>query len=842
MVRDLRHAVRLLFQAKGWTAVILLSLALGIGANIALFSVVNGLLLKTIPVRDPGSLVRLRWAGPNDMRSGLSSYGMTLPAADGRDTNASFSYPMYKQFVASNATMSDLAVGAPYNRVNLAIDGQAELARAYISSGNYYRMLGVRAALGRLIEDADDRPEAPAVAVISAQYWRTRFAGDRQVIGRTVKIGTVPLTIVGVISEEFTGTQVPIAEPADIGLPLSLHDRIQTGQGPLNDEMVWWLLPIGRLKPGATPEQVQANLSAVFQQTARAGMDRHLASLSEEVRGRSDNQNRTRVPGLLAQPAAHGIYDISRTEIRSATMLSTVVGLVLLIVCANVANLLLSRATTRQKEISIRLSMGATRGRLVRQMLTESLLIAGIGGALGVMVGYWGRSVMPASLGRPGPFDLWVALFSLAIVAITGVVFGLAPALTATRVSLNTTLKEQARGVVGSRRWLSKGLLVTQVALTLALLVGSALFLRTIQNLRHVDVGFNPNNLGLFSVNPQLIGYDNTRRTALFSDMLQQLRSVPGVRGVALSQPALLSGSVNSTRIFVQGRSYERGARTSDDINRLVVSPNFFDTMEMPVRAGRGLTDRDVQGTQMVAVLNEAAVRRYFPTSNPIGQRFGPSIETSGQIEIVGIVRDAKYSNLREDIPPTMYQPYLQRPIGSAIFEVRTAGDPSAAVGSIRELVRRIDPNLPVTNVTTQMEQIETRYQQEKAFAQVYTLFGGIALVLASIGLFGLMSYAVSRRTNEIGIRMALGAQPRGVLSLILGESTRLVAVGIAVGLAGVIAAGRFVRAFLYGVPPTDVLSIAAAIIVMVGVTALAAYLPARRASRVSPLVALRSE
>jgi predicted permease len=847
MFKDLRHAVRLLWHARGWTAVVVLSLALGIGANTALFSVVNGMLLTSVPVKDPDTLVRLRFAGRNDMVTSSSGYGSLNKTADGQDVRASFSYPMFQQFVADNQTMSDLFACAPFGRVSLVVDNQAEIATAFISSGNYFRVLGVTARLGRTILPEDDTPTAPPVAVISSKYWHSRFGTDPAIVGKTVKVNNVLVTIVGVISPQFTGVQQPLANPPDITVPLSLDPQLSTGPatGPprLSQPTYWWLQVMGRLKPGSTAAQVQGNLAGVFQQTARSGLDSYLKSLSDEERGRSGNRNRTEVPRLIVESGARGVYDVNTNEVRSVTILSVVVALVLLIVCANVANLLLSRATTRQKELSVRLSLGATRARLIRQLLTESLLLAAMGGALGILVGYWGKQLLPGPPGQLSGLDWRVLLFVLTITALTGLIFGSAPAFRGTGMNVNSALKETSRGVVGSRSLLGKSLLIVQVAISLVLLVGAGLFLRTLSNLRHVEVGFNPQNLLLFRVNPSLNRYDEKRMATLYRDMLERLGSVPGVRGVALSAPALLSGSVNGTSIYVQGRVYDLGVRDrNNDINRLVISPNFFELMEIPVLRGRSFTDRDTTTSQKVVIINEAAVRKYFPNEDPIGRHFGSSVESSGDLEVVGVLKDVKYDSVRDAAPPTMYVPYTQTRVGSPVFEVRTAGLPTATAGAVREAVRQIDANLPLMDVSTQIEQVEQRFMQEKLFAQAYTLFGGLALLLAAIGLFGLMSYNVSRRTNEIGIRMALGAQKRDVLRLVMRESMILVAIGVVTGLAIALGAGHLVTTLLYGLPPTDVISIALATGVMVLVSTVAGYIPARRAARVDPMVALHYE
>src|SRR5688572_26334803 len=765
MLKDLRHAVRVLLRAKGWTTVVILSLALGIGANTAIFTGVNALLLTRIPVKDPDTLVRLRYGGRNDMVTSSSDYGYSNRGRDGQGIRTTFSFSMYRQFLADNQTMTDLFAFAPNGRVNVVVDGQAEIANSFISTGNYYQALGIGARIGRTILPDDDKPTAPPVAVISSKYWHTRFSTDPAVLGKTIRVNNVVVTIVGVLPPEFTGVQQPVAEPPDISLPLALDPQLDTSLPPpsgppqpqrLAQPTYWWLQVMGRLKPGTTAAQVQANLGTVFQNTARAGLDSYLKSLTDSARNTAMNRTRSEVPYLIVDSAKRGVYDVNSNDVRSASILTTIVALVLLIVCANVANLLLSRATTRHKELSVRLSLGATRSRLVRQLLTESLLLAFIGGALGILVGYYGKLLLPPPVNQATLIDWRVIGFVFGVTTLTGIVFGIAPALRATGVNVNEALKQTGRSVTGSRSALGKSLLVVQVAISLMLLVGAGLFLRTLHNLRQVDIGFNPQNLLLFRINPSLMRYDEKRQIAMYNQLLEKIGSVPGVRGVALSNPALLSGSVNSTSIYVRGRVYPTGKRDlNNGINRLVNSTNFSRMMEIPLVLGRGFTLRDSETAPKVVVINEAAAKKYFPNENPIGQRFGSSVENSNQLEVVGVLRDAKYNSVRDPAPPTMYVPFLQARAGSAVIEVRTAGEPAAVTGGVREAVRQVDAALPMMDVSTQLEQVEKRFQQEKLFAQAYTLFGALALLVASIGLFGLMSYSVSRRTTEIGIRMA---------------------------------------------------------------------------------------
>ena len=825
---------------------VVVSLGLGIGANAALFGAVNGMFLRKIPVRDPDSLVRLRTFGRNDMSNSSSDYGFNPP-----DFRATFSYPMFQQFVANNQTMTDVMACAPYSRGSVAVDGQADLASLFVVSGNYFQALGITARLGRTILPDDDQPSAPGVAVISSRYWRSRFGSDSNVVGRSIRVNNVPVTIVGVLPLAFTGVQQAVAEPADVSLPISLETQLSVappdapGTPPrLAQPTTWWVQILGRLKSGVTAAQVEANLGALFQNQARAGMESYLSTLPDAQRSMAGNRNRREVPELRVDSGAHGVYDVNLTDRRSVAILAVVVAIVLLIVCANVANLLLSRATTRHKELAVRLSLGATRSRLVRQLLTESVLLAAIGGGLGVAVGYWGQQLLPGAPGRGVALDWRVLLFIAVVTTATGISFGILPALRATRVNLHDSLKESGRGVVATRSLLTRVLLVAQIAMSLVLLVGAGLFLRTLQNLRDVDVGFNPSNLLLFRINPQLNRYDDQRTIRLYQDLTERLKPLPGVKGVGLSNPALLSGSVNGTALFVRGRTYVVDRRDrSHDINRVVVSSTFFEALGIPVVAGRGFDSRDAYEAPKVAIINETAARKFFPGASPLGQYFGYSPDSSGtQMEIVGVIRDTKYNSVREPAPATMYVPYEQTRAVGMTFELRTTGDPRAIVNSVREAVRQVDANVPVADISTQSEQIETRLLQERLFAQACGLFGVLAGTLAAIGLFGLMSYNVSRRTNEIGVRMALGARAATVLGLVMRESMWLVAGGVAIGLLLAFAAGRLIASQLFGLTPTDARTLLLATLLMVAVSAAAGYLPARRASRVDPNEALRYE
>jgi predicted permease len=844
MLKDLKYAARLLWRSKGWTAMVVLSLALGIGANTALFSAVNGLALRTLAVDDPGSLVRLRHVGPNEMSQNVSEYGVVSRSGNTR-IGTTFSYQIFRELRDANQTLVDLAAGAPSAQVNVVVDGQAEIASSYIASGNFFELLGVRAAIGRLLTPDDDQPSAAPVAVVSHGFWTRRFGRDPAVLGKVINLNDTPLTIVGVLPPQFTGVQRPVSPAPDVSFALALDGRIHAQSAEpkarvrIDDPTYWWLQVVGRLKPGMTAAQVEGNLGGVFQQAARAGFASVLAALPPQERESSTFQDRDDVSQLQVTTAAAGLYDNPPDQIRTVTILSVVVGLILLIVCANVANLQLSRAAARQREISVRLSIGATRLRLVRQLLTESVVLALAGAVFGVLIAYWGKQLLPGQAGQ-APLDWRVLTFAGALALATAILFGIAPALRATRVAVGDALKEQSRTVAGSRALLGKVLLVAQVAVSLVLLFGAGLFLRTVENLRNVDVGFNPQNLVVFRLNPALNRYDPPRIASLYDRTTERIQAIPGVRAVTLSNPPLLSGSVNGTSFIVQGRPFSRGPQ--NNINRVRVAANFFETMEIPLLAGRGFTAHDHQSASRVAVINEAAVRKFFPDEHPLGRRFGTSPETSSQIEVVGIVRDAKYNSLRDEAPPTMYEPYTQAQLGPMAFEVRTAGEPSATVPAIREAVRQVDPNVPLMNISTQVEAIEGRFAQERLVAQAYVLFGGLALLVAAVGLFAVMSYAVARRVSEIGVRMALGAQRVDVIHLIMRESMTLVAAGIAAGLGAALASGRLVQSLLFGLQPTDLVTMALAVLVLLAVSTLAGYLPARRAARVDPMVALRAE
>ncbi|MEM7353509.1 MAG: ABC transporter permease [Acidobacteriota bacterium] len=835
MLRDLRHALRVLLRAKGWTCIVLASLALGIGANTALFSAVNGVLLQTVAVQDPDGLVRLSWFGDNDMVRSSSEYGYSGNLPGGERRRTTFSYPAYRELRAANETLSGLFAAAPYGRVNVVIDGEAEIASAFIASGSYFDVLGVTAAAGRLITAQDDEAGAPPVVVISHRYWQRRFGGDRDVIGKVLSVNGVAVTLVGVTSPGYKGVQGPERGAAEVHLPLVLDPEL-SGEDRLRQPTWWWLQVMGRLQAGRSAAQVESNLAGVFQAAAQQGMRTYLEGLSAEQRGLSHNQDRTAVPRLTVESGRRGIYEVNPRTQQDTRVLAGVVILVLLVVCANVANLLLSRAATRQREIATRLSLGATRARLVRQLVSESVLLATVGGGLGALLAFWARRLLP--FGGDAPFDGRVLAFALLLSLLTGIVFSAVPALRATGIDLVASLKENSRGSRGSRGLLSRGLLVLQVSVSLVLLTAAGLFLATLRNLRAVDVGFDPSNILLFRVDPALSGYDEERMPLLYDQIRERLAGLGGVESVSLSRSTFLAGSTSMSMVYLQ----DGGEDESHRVHMMSVSPEFFATLRIPVLAGRTFDDRDVDSAPRVAAVNATAARVLLDSAEPLGQRFGFRHEERSEIEIVGLVGDVKYGTVRDAAPPTIFVPYRQRGVGPMTFEVRTQMEPQALMPTVRAAVREIDPKLPLMDVSTQAQQVENRLRQERYFALSYALFGGVATLLAALGLFGLASYSVATRTQEIGIRMALGARRGDVVGMVLKELLLLVGLGVLFGVVGTLAAGQLVRSLLFGVASTDVAPLAVSTVLLLLASAAAGYLPALRASRVDPMVALQDE
>jgi predicted permease len=839
---DFRLALRQLRKSPAFTAVAVLSLAVGIGANTAIFTLVNDFLLRSLPVRNPGELVLFRLT--EGVRGRLSRAGENNGGIDpvtGRGTSSSFSLVMFERFRARHAALSEIFAFAPFSQVNILVDGQPEVAAtAQFVSGNYHSGLGVPAALGRTLVLDDERSTAMEVAVISDRYWGRRFDRDPAVLGKVIQINRVPTTIVGVTPPGFAGA-MQAGESPDVSVSIAHHLRFQPARIGRAQPWYWWIRIMGRLAPGATAAQASAELEPVFQQAAREGW---LAGVSlDKVPARIPDDSL-----LAADPGAQGENDMRRQYARPLRMLMGLASLVLAAACANVANLLLARGAARRREIALRLALGASRIRIVRQLLAESVLLASAGAALGTALAWLTRDLLLAL--RPFgnsqvvlalPLDARVLSVTVATAAATALCFGLAPALRATRVDLTTEFQGGTRAPVGgSRSRLSQALMVVQIALSLVLLVTAGLFARTLGNLAGIDAGFNRRGLVLFAVDATSAGYPREQVAALHARIQDRLARIPGVRAVTFSSNPLLSRTRQNKRISVLGRPVPAGAPLAVNVNGL--APNFFAAMELPIVLGRGFAETDDDSRPKVVVVNQAFARMYFGGEQPLGRQIKfDSPNDDSRAEVVGVARDAKYTDLRGETPPTVYLSARQQIDGNANFALRLGAPAAGVLSAIRAAVREVDATLPVLNLRTQEEQIDRLHSQERLFARLSGFFGVLALALASVGLYGLMSYAVLRRTAEIGLRMALGARRVQVLRMILRESLALICLGLALGIAAAVAASRLVSSMLFGLSVTDPLTYCVAALVLAAVALLASFLPAHRASRVDPMVAFRA-
>jgi predicted permease len=840
-MNDLRMAVRHLAKSPGFSIVALLSLAVGIGANTAVFSLVNDFLLRPLPVRDPDELVLLRnveGAGGRMSRGGENNG--SIDPLTGRPASTSFSLLAFERMRATRAPLSDLFAFAPFSQVNVLVLGQPEIAvSAQMVSGTYHTALGVSPALGRILTTQDDQPAATPVAVISFRYWERRFGRRPDVLGQTIAINRVPTTIVGVTAKGFDGA-MQAGESPDITVPLAHYLRFQPNRSGRAHPSYWWLRVMGRVAPDATAAQVSAALEPAFQEAAREGW----------IAGRSVASPDDRMPDLptlAADPGRRGENDVRRQFAGSLGTLMGLVGLLLAAACANVANLLLARATARRREIAVRLALGASRARLVRQLLAESVLLAAAGAALGLTLAWWGRDLLLAM--RPFgntrvvldlPLDARVLGFTTAAAVGTVLLFGLWPAVRATGVNLNAEFQSGGRTLGGGRSRLARSVTVLQIALSLVLLISTGLFVRTLGNLQRVDAGFNRQRLILFRIDAASAGYTLDQFTTLQSRLQQAVERLPGVQAVTFSSTALLSRVRQNKRISVPGHTAATGPLPIVNTNGLAV--NFFRAMELPLVIGRDFTEFDNGAAPKVAIVNQAFVRQYFDGENPIGEHLViPGY--AERVAVVGVSADAKYTDLRGTAPPTVYLPALQQVDGNANFAIRLASNRTgASFPAIRSAVRDVDPALPVLDLRTQDEQIDRLHGQELLFARLSGVFGGVALLLACVGLYGLMSHAVLQRTGEIGLRMTLGALPGQVVRVVLGECLLLVSAGVLTGSALAFGAGRLVASMLFGLTPIDPLTYAGVAAVLTVVALLATIAPAQRASRIDPVVALKLE
>jgi predicted permease len=798
-----------------------LSLALGIGANTAIFSVVDAIVLKSLPVKHPEELYQLQPVGS-------------------KGTGA-FSYPGFEVVRRVNQVFSDTFTDNGRDEWNVIVGGHAELTSGSSVTGNYFTALGINPLFGRILTETDDTASAPSTAVISYHYWQRRFGLDPAAIGTVIRVNNAPVTIVGVVPPAFTG--LAIGSPIDIWMPMAVS------QGDvLTNNGTWWLLAMVRLKPGVTEARARANLDIVVRQVRQ--------TMNIAAQGASERFDR-----IEMTRADSGLSPLTQELTLPLRILMIMVGLVLLIACANVANLLLSRANARRREMAIRLALGGGRRRLLHQLLVESLLLATMAGALGLMFAAWSQKALVnfyasqrVGFGLDLGLDRRILTFTLAISLLTGVLFGLVPALRATGFDPGQALKDHATGRAiaggGTRQPLSQSLIVLQVAMSLVLVAGAGLFLRTLQNLRHIDFGFDPEHVLLMRIEPGLAGYDQTRSVPFYRDLLDRLNATPGVRAASAMRFGLINGGYSSRRVFLPGlapsadaTASTRGGDRSVAFN--IVGPRFFETMGISL-TGREFNASDTPSSPKVAIVNEKLARYFFGTDAVIGRRIGFDPKAPDEFEIIGVAHDTRYFRLRSDSPRAAFVSAFQggpfATLERMTFAVRAAGDPARLASTVQREMLAIANDVPIREVLTLDDQIDAALSRERMLATLSSLFGGLALLLACVGLYGVMSYAIVRRTTEIGIRMALGARRADVVRMIVRDSAWLVGGGLTIGLIAAMLSARFVRSQLFQLEPTDPATVALACMVLVGAAALAASVPAWRAARVDPMVALRYE
>jgi len=862
--QDLRYGFRMLRRSPGMTAVAVLSLALGIGANTALFSVVDAVLLKTLPVEEPEQLVLFEWQAGRQFRVSGASGTSNVDVPKGQRGLSLFRHDVFEQMrqaqvAANESPLSELFAFGPIKEITAKVGDQPEVIDGQAVSGNYFTGLRVRPRLGRAIAADDDRPGAAPVVVLSNHFWQERFGADPGVIGQQLKLNQQSFTIIGVTPPEFRGALQVGYSPA-VTIALALEPRVQGDRssiGSTTEPGVWWLNLMGRLKPDASREQARQSLNGAFQAAALAAMPPPRKTNDPAQLDPKD------YPRLISHGGSRGMLDLRKRYAPTIYGLFIVVALVLLIACVNLANLLLARAALRGPEINVRLAIGAGRWRLVRQLLTESLLLATLGGVAGVLFAFWAMGALSAFTKDdagllPSGVELslnWrVLVFTLIVSLLTGVLFGLAPAWRATNLDLSTTLKRSGRTTRGMSR-LSKVLLVAQVAVSGLLLVGAGLFIRTLYNLQRVELGFNPENLLVFRLQPEQAGYKNEQLVRFYHQLSDRLDHLSGVRAATFARVELIADYNWFDDVLLPGETI--ASATQHETMLQMVRENYFATMEIPILRGRGFTLRDDARAPAVAIVNLTFARQFFPGEDILGKRVRFTDNTR-EIEIVGVVADTKYGTQREEIQPLLYTAWQQQPsaLGDMHFALRTTSDPTSLAARVREVVRDLDDNLPVTQLGTQAARAETTLGRERLYTRLFSFFGVVALALSGIGLFGVLSYSVSQRTKEIGVRMAFGARVSNVIRMVVWQGMKLVLLGLAVSsligyaLVRLLNSQYFGRDSwqrqmteqLYGVTLSDPLTLIVIASLLTLVSLIACWLPACRAAKVDPLVALRYE
>jgi predicted permease len=831
--QDVGYGFRRLRNSPGFTTAALLTLALGIGANTAIFTVINAVMLRSIPVQSAGQLVQILDVDPSVPQGGFRH----------------FSHPAFEYIRAHNQVFSAVfAVSGASFQTLLDAHGsgvvEQPVSGSFVSN-NFFSVLGVRPVVGQTFGGEDDHVAGTKpVAVISYGLWKRSFGLDPAVVGQQFKVNSSALTIIGVAPRGFEGVEV--GHPSDLWVPMTMQPTVMHGDQVnfLNNFNLNWLSLVGRLAPGISMSQARANLNVVFKEVL----------VANNSSAWSEKEQRDFLAQRIELDSSRNGLNTARNEVaRSLFVLMAVAGLVLLIACVNVANLLLAKSSTRRKEFAIRLAIGARRMRLIRLLLTESLLLALTGGALGVLVGYWGSALLVTFLSNGGsPLiltlrpDLHILGFTAAVSVVTGILFGMAPALTARRMEPSVVLKDGARtvGTGGSSRFgLGSALVASQIALSLLLVIGAGLLVRTLLNLRHIDAGFTRENVLMFDLDPTKLGYKGIPLANLYQQMLERIETTPGVQSATISRVTPISGGGWNGSVAVEGYNPIPGEDLSVYLNS--VGPRFFETLQIPFLLGRDFAATDTPASQEVAVIDETMAKHFFGSHNPLGRHFGPRQGNGGaKFEIIAVVKNSKYLDLREKLHSTAYLFCMQdmQELGGLTFEVRTQGSQNAGVSQIRDEVRAIVPGLGITGVRTLDEQVDQSLLQERLVSTLASIFSFLALLLACLGLYGLMAYTVVLKTNDIGIRMALGAARNDVVWMILREALLLTVIGICIGLPVALVSTHLLASMLFGVKPDDPVSILAAMLVMITVALFAGYLPARRASRIDPMIALRFE
>ena len=837
ILADVRLVARTWIKSPGFAAIAILSIALGIGANAAVFTLVDQVLLRTLPVQEPAALVQISFTG--------TRYGNNW--GDGSE----LSYPVFEEIRKNNEVFSDV-FGRFGTAFTLGASGRSERVAGELVSGNYFSALGVGSALGRVIANEDDTAaNAHPVAVLSNAFWKTRFNADPSVLNSTLTINGRPYTIIGVARQGFDGVEV--GRQTQVFVPLTMKPSVTPTWNALDERLWRWVRVFARLKPGVTREQAKASLDPFFGSVLDRDLaDRGFASASGETR------KRYRANQLQIADASQGRSGLRRNLTTPLWVLMGTAAGVLLIACANIANLLLARGAGRQREMAVRLALGATRSRLVTQLLVESLLLALVGGMVGIaisalaapmLLGFFVSPDVPQPIStRP---DWRILAFTGAITMFTGVLFGLAPAFRSSRPNVAPTLKDSATSVLGGQGRVRKMLVASQIAVSLLLLIAAALFIRTLNNLLAVDIGFEAGRLISFSIDPSLSGYDAARSRTFGKTLLERLNGAPGIDGAGIASIRLLEGNQWNTSMTVEGYVPKAGENSLLWAN--AVSHGYFKAMGIPVLAGRDFTDRDEitappppgQPDFRVVIVNESFVRHYFPSSSPIGRRigFGADPNTRTTIEIVGVVRDSKYTDVRDATQRQVFFPFFEqsRPNAFTVY-VRTNRPADAVFTTVRQTVAGLDPNIPIHGTRTLERQVGLSLSRERMVATMTVAFGSLATLLAVIGLYGVMSYTVSRRTREIGVRVALGATSGRIGWLVIREVLFIAAIGVVFALPAAWWLGRYVSAQLYGVQPNDPLAIGAAIALLLTVAVIAGLIPSNRAARLDPTVALRQD